>query len=101
MPHWELDAEIESHAGDTPPPKDKEVERLNINVVSIVAGALVVISLMAWISAIKITCEHAIEEDREDRYKVVPYKYIGAFVMTLITIFVIVLLYLYVKGRYW
>lgn len=78
----------------------KETLKLDVNVVSIVTGALVVLSLMAWINAIKILCEHVMDDERPDRYgRVVWRKFIAAVVMTLLSAFIILALYLWLKKK--
>lgn len=78
----------------------KETLKLDVNVVSIVTGALVVLSLMAWINAIKVLCEHVMDDQRPDRYgRVVWRKFIAAVVMTLLSAFLILALYLWLKQK--
>lgn len=78
----------------------KETLKLDVNVVSIVTGALVVLSLMAWINAIKVLCEHVMDDQRPDRYgRVVWRKFIAAAVMTLLSAFLILALYLWLKQK--
>jgi len=89
MPHWELDSEIESHQGSN--------ATLNVNIVSIVVGALIVLILLAWITAIKSTCEHVINENREDRYDGLFRKYVAAVIMTLVGFFIIAGIYIWVR----
>jgi len=89
MPHWELDTEVEAPHGPD--------NTLNVNILSIVVGALIVLILMAWITAIKSTCEHIIDETREDRYDGLYRKYVAAVIMTLIGFFIIAGIYIWVR----
>lgn len=68
-------------------------KQLNVNITSIVIGALVILTLLAWIAAIKSLCEHIIEDDRTDRYCETKRKFFSALVVTLLSAFVIMLVY--------
>ncbi len=74
-------------------------KELSINVVSIVAGALIVLTLMTWISFFKVLCEDVLQDDSEDRYGAVLWrKLLSAVIITLISGVVVAGLYLWKRG---
>lgn len=74
---------------------DSEKRELNVNIVSIVIGALIVISLGSWINLIKTMCEDTIDDDVKHRYKDAFRKFISALVVTSVTILVTLSIYIY------
>lgn len=73
--------------------RDREKHILDINIVSIVIGALVVITLLAWINALKALNEHTLEDDRKDRYRECWRKFVSAVVVTLLSAIIIIFIY--------
>lgn len=73
--------------------------QLSINIVSIVAGALIVITLMMWISVFKILCEDIMQDRKHDRYGDLLYrKVLSAIIVTLLTGVVVAGLFLWKRG---
>jgi uncharacterized membrane protein YidH (DUF202 family) len=76
-----------------------EKHHLDVNIVSIVIGALIIISILAWVAAIKSICEHTIEDDRKDRYKETYRKFVSAFIVTVVSAFIVLLIYVGYTNR--
>lgn len=75
-----------------------EKEQLDINIISIVIGALVIITILAWINMFKSWCEHTFEDDRKDRYKETKRKLVSAIIVTLLSLFVVALIINWIRG---
>ena len=72
---------------------DRMVEILEVNIVSIVIGALILIIITVWIAALKNFYTHVHDQKRKDRYKETKRKLLSAFIVTLVSIFVIIIIY--------
>lgn len=75
-----------------------EQDQLDINIISIVIGALVIITILAWINVFKSWCEHAFEDDRKDRYKETKRKLISAVIVTALSLFIVAVIFSYVRA---
>ena len=75
-----------------------EQDQLDINIISIVIGALVIITILAWINVFKSWCEHAFEDDRKDRYKETKRKLISAVIVTALSLFIVAVIFSYVAS---
>jgi len=75
--------------------READKHSLNLDIAGIVIGALVVISILAWINVIKTLCEHVIEDDRKDRYSCVFRKVMAAVVLTLVSAFISIGIYIW------
>lgn len=72
---------------------DRMVEMLEVNIVSIVIGALILIIITCWISALKNFYTHVHNQKTKDRYKKTKRKLLSAFIVTLISVFAIIIIY--------
>lgn len=75
-----------------------EKRQLDINIISIVIGALVIITILAWINVFKSWCEHVFEDDRKDRYKETKRKLISAVIVTALSLFIVAVIVTWVTN---
>lgn len=74
-------------------------ERLGINVVSIVIGALFFVILIAWVDVIRSATSDILDEDVVDRYSRFGRKVWSAIIATLGSLFIIIIIYTWYKSR--
>lgn len=75
------------------------VKTLNINVLSIVVGALSFVVIASWVETFRAGASAALD-DEENRYDIFYRKVFSSFVTTLFVVFLIILLYVWYKGRW-
>ena len=79
--------------------QDQLTKTLNINVVSIVIGALSFVVIAAWVDTFRAGASGATRDSDEDRYNVFYRKLCSTFVTTLFVAFVVILIYVWYKNN--
>lgn len=78
---------------------DSLEERLNLNVVSIIIGALFFLMLACWVETIRTACNSVINDSDEDRYYLTKRKVWSSCVVSLIAIFIAILVYCWYQHK--
>ena len=70
-----------------------ESDKLDVNISSIVSGALSFIVLIAWVEVIRSSCDYAFSDDKSKEWKEYQKNLRNAFILTILAFFTVVLLY--------
>jgi len=73
------------------------IRKLEINVVSIVIGALVFIAIRYWTETIIEACNYHLKKNKKD--KGIHKSFITSLLISLIIVFLIILIYMYFKSK--
>lgn len=91
-----------SSNGPRPVVTDAELmQKLGVNIVSIVLGALGFVVVVSWINAVRACCVCVIEcETGDKRYREMFNKAFSALLVSLVAIFIGILVYMWYRYRY-